>query len=188
MIAYLNGILIEKQPAQIVIEVAGVGYEVHISMQTYAALPDVGQTVRLLTQQIIREDAHLLFGFTEKNEKMSFLQLLKVSGIGAKTALAVLSVLDSNSLANAIATDDVRKISSVPGIGKKTAERLILELRGKLTADGTVSMQNSNTDEVIDTLIALGYSEKEARNAVKGLPENTDTAEGVKMALKKLSS
>ncbi|MBQ9183440.1 MAG: Holliday junction branch migration protein RuvA [Neisseriaceae bacterium] len=188
MIAYLTGILIEKQPAHIILEVQGVGYEVHISMQTYAALPEIGQSVRLLTQQIIREDAHLLFGFAEKSEKTAFLELLKVSGVGAKTALAVLSVFDSDSLANAIANDDVRKISSVPGIGKKTAERLILELRGKLTHTGVVSAVSNTQDEVIETLIALGYSEKESRNAAKGLPENGDTAEGVRMALKKLSS
>ena len=188
MIAYLTGILIEKQPAQMIVEVQGVGYEVHISMQTYAALPEAGQSVRIFTQQIIREDAHLLFGFADKSEKAAFLELLKVSGIGAKTALSVLSVFDSNALSAAIATDDVRKISSVPGIGKKTAERLILELRGKLSNTATSPATHSVADEVIETLMALGYSEKEARNAAKGLPENTNTADGVKMALKKLSS
>ncbi len=138
MISRLRGTLIDKTPPQIVIDVNGVGYEVDVSMQTFYALPALGETVQLYTQLVVREDAHLLFGFADLAERATFRQLVKVSGIGAKTALGILSALSSDDLAAAIASEDVKKLSSAPSVGKKTAERMILELRGKLTVSGSL--------------------------------------------------
>lgn len=190
MIGRLHGILAEKQPPQIVIDVQGVGYEVEVSMQTFYTLPAAGEAVRLYTQLIVREDAHLLFGFADAGERTTFRQLIKVSGIGAKTALGILSALSSDELAQAVAQEDVKRLSSVPGIGKKTAERMILELRGKLaggsaadTALFAAAAQDSRQD-VAQTLMALGYSEKEAQAACKSLPSDVEVGEGVRQALK----
>ena len=193
MIGRLRGCLVEKLPPQVVIDVNGVGYEVDVSMQTFYALPALGETVQLYTQLVVREDAHLLFGFADLAERAMFRQLVKVSGIGAKTALGILSALSPDDLAAAIASEDVKKLSSAPSVGKKTAERMILELRGKLTVSGslkddllhaTVSVDNS--EDVVSTLLALGYNEKESRLAVKGLAADVDVSEGVKLALKNL--
>ncbi|HFC8379626.1 TPA: Holliday junction branch migration protein RuvA, partial [Neisseria meningitidis] len=134
MISRLTGKLVEKNPPQIVIDVNGVGYEADVSMQTFYNLPPVGESVQLFTQLIIREDAHLLFGFATAEERKTFRQLIKVSGIGAKTALGILSAMTADELAQAVAEEDVKRLSSAPGIGKKTAERMVLELRGKLVA------------------------------------------------------
>ena len=190
MIGRLHGILAEKQPPQIVIDVQGVGYEVEVSMQTFYTLPAAGEAVRLYTQLIVREDAHLLFGFADAGERTTFRQLIKVSGIGAKTARGILSALSSDELAQAVAQEDVKRLSSVPGIGKKTAERMILELRGKLagssaadTALFAAAAQDSRQD-VVQTLMALGYSEKEAQAACKSLPDDVEVGEGVRQALK----
>lgn len=193
MISRLRGTLIEKSPPQIVIDINGVGYEVDVSMQTFYALPALGETVQLFTQLIVREDAHLLFGFADQHERATFRQLLKVSGIGAKTALGILSALNADELAQAIAQEDIKKLSSAPSVGKKTAERMILELRGKLTVSGSLNtglfVENApvdNSDDIVSTLLALGYNEKEARAAAKGLPSDIDVGEGVKLALKNL--
>lgn len=193
MIGQLNGTLIEKLPPQLVLDVNGVGYEVDVSMQTFYGLPALGEKVRLYTQLVVREDAHLLFGFASKEERLTFRQLVKVSGIGAKTALGILSGLSSDELANAIANDDIKLLSSVPGIGKKTAERLIVELRGKLTVTssfndktGLFADANNHHDDIVSTLLALGYNEKEAAAAVKHVPHGTDVSEGVRLALKQL--
>lgn len=192
MISHLNGTLAEKHPTQIVIDVNGIGYEAEISMQTYCILPETGATVRLYTQLIIREDAHLLFAFADKAERATFRQLVKVSGIGAKTALGILSALNTEELAAAIAREDIKRLSSTPGIGKKTAERMILELRGKLTpTDTDTGLFAPNTaadssDDIISTLLALGYNEREARTATKNIPAGTDVGEGVRQALKNL--
>lgn len=193
MISRLRGTLIEKSPPQIVIDINGVGYEVDVSMQTFYALPALGETVQLFTQLIVREDAHLLFGFADQHERATFRQLLKVSGIGAKTALGILSALNADELAQAIAQEDIKKLSSAPSVGKKTAERMILELRGKLTVSGSLNtglfVENApvdNSDDIVSTLLALGYNEKEARAATKGLPSDVDVGEGVKLALKNL--
>ena len=172
------------------IDVQGVGYEVEVSMQTFYTLPAAGEAVRLYTQLIVREDAHLLFGFADAGERTTFRQLIKVSGIGAKTALGILSALSSDELAQAVAQEDVKRLSSVPGIGKKTAERMILELRGKLaggsaadTALFAAAAQDSRQD-VVQTLMAFGYSEKEAQAACKSLPDDVEVGEGVRQALK----
>ena len=192
MISRLTGKLIEKQPPQIVIDVNGVAYEADVSMQTFYNLPHLNETVQLYTQLVVREDAHLLFGFGTAAERATFRQLVKVSGIGAKTALGILSAMTADELAQAVAQEDVKRLSSAPGIGKKTAERMILELRGKLSG-GTVSdglfvqpQAADETDDIIGTLLALGYNDREARAAVKGIAPGTEVGEGVRLALKNL--
>ncbi|WP_107879796.1 Holliday junction branch migration protein RuvA [Neisseria animaloris] len=192
MISRLTGKLIEKTPPQIVIDVSGVGYEVDVSMQTFYLLPPLGETVQLYTQLVVREDAHLLFGFASAAERATFRQLVKVSGIGAKTALGILSAMTSDELAQAVAQEDVKRLSSAPGIGKKTAERMVLELRGKLVSEQTATglfapaTASDETDDIVSTLLALGYNEREAKVAVKGIPAGTDVSEGVRLALKNL--
>ena len=194
MISQLTGSIIDKQPPLIVIDVNGVGYEVFVSMQTFYGLPATGEKVRIYTQMVVREDAHLLFGFGNTTERETFRLLIKVSGIGAKTALGILSVLSSDDLARAIADEDIKVLSSVPGIGKKTAERLALELRGKLSVAGTVPMaidglfaaEPDASDDILSTLLALGYNEREAKAACKGLPAGCDVSEGVRLALKNM--
>ena len=192
MISRLTGKLIEKQPPQIVIDVNGVAYEANVSMQTFYNLPPLNETVQLYTQLVVREDAHLLFGFGTAAERATFRQLVKVSGIGAKTALGILSAMTADELAQAVAQEDVKRLSSAPGIGKKTAERMILELRGKLSGstvpDGLFAQPQAadETDDIIGTLLALGYSDREARAAVKGIVPGTEVGEGVRLALKNL--
>ena len=194
MISQLTGSIIDKQPPLIVIDVNGVGYEVFVSMQTFYGLPATGEKVRIYTQMVVREDAHLLFGFGNTTERETFRLLIKVSGIGAKTALGILSVLSSDDLARAIADEDIKVLSSVPGIGKKTAERLALELRGKLSVAGAVPMATDGlfaaepdaSDDILSTLLALGYNEREAKAACKGLPAGCDVSEGVRLALKNM--
>lgn len=192
MIGRLNGILIEKQPPQIVVDVGGVGYEVDVSMQTFYILPPLNAPVQLYTQLVVREDAHLLYGFATADERATFRQLVKVSGIGAKTALGLLSAMTSGELAQAVAAEDIKALSSAPGIGKKTAERLILELRGKLAvAEGAGAALVSaavadSSDDIVTTLLALGYNEREARAAIKHLPADVDVGEGVRLALKSM--
>ncbi|HEZ2578256.1 TPA: Holliday junction branch migration protein RuvA [Neisseria meningitidis] len=192
MISRLTGKLVEKNPPQIVIDVNGVGYEADVSMQTFYNLPPVGESVQLFTQLIIREDAHLLFGFATAEERKTFRQLIKVGGIGAKTALGILSAMTADELAQAVAEEDVKRLSSAPGIGKKTAERMVLELHGKLVAhtvtDGLFAAAPAadETEDIVSTLLALGYSEREAKAAVKGVPKGTDVGEGVRLALKNL--
>ena len=190
MIGRLKGILVEKNPPQAVIDVNGVGYEVDVSMQTFYRLPATGEAVQLYTQLVVREDAHLLFGFATADERATFRHLVKVSGIGAKTALGILSAMSADELAQAVAEEDVKRLSSAPGIGKKTAERMVLELRGKLVSavsDGPTALSAADgTDDIVSTLLALGYSEREAKAAVKGLPKGTDVGEGVRLALKNL--
>ncbi|MCL5694807.1 Holliday junction branch migration protein RuvA [Neisseria meningitidis] len=192
MISRLTGKLVEKNPPQIVIDVNGVSYEADVSMQTFYNLPPVGESVQLFTQLIIREDAHLLFGFATAEERKTFRQLIKVGGIGAKTALGILSAMTADELARAVAEEDVKRLSSAPGIGKKTAERMVLELRGKLVAhtvtDGLFAAAPAadETEDIVSTLLALGYSEREAKAAVKGVPKGTDVGEGVRLALKNL--
>lgn len=192
MISHLHGKLMEKTPPQIVIDVHGVGYEVDVSMQTFYSLPPLHENIQLYTQLIVREDAHLLFGFASKAERATFRQLIKVSGIGAKTALGILSAMTTDELAQAIAEEDVKRLASAPGIGKKTAERMVLELRGKLVTENSPHGLFApmpvvdETDDIISTLLALGYNEREAKASVKGIPAGTEVGEGVRLALKNL--
>lgn len=191
MISRLRGIVLEKNPPLVVLDIQGVGYEAQVSMQTFYTLPAVGEEVQLYTQLVVREDAHSLFGFSSREERETFQALVKVSGIGAKSALGILSALTSDELATAIANEDIKRLTAAPGIGKKTAERLVLELRGKLVGNNhndslLIPAVNSQHDDIINTLIALGYSDKEARSACKNLPEGTDISEGVRLALKNM--
>lgn len=189
MIGRLHGVLLEKHAPQIVLDVQGVGYEIDVPLRCFEQLPALGEAVILHTHLVIREDAHLLFGFLTAAERATFRQLIKVSGIGAKMALAILSTLSQQELAQALATDDVKRLSSVPGVGKKTAERLILELRGKLTSADTMptSLLASAHSDIVQALIALGYQEKPAMAVVETLPADIEVGAGIRLALKQLA-
>lgn len=190
MIGRIQGKLIESNPPRILVDVHGVGYEIDVPMSTFYSLPNLGSEVTLLTHMIVREDAQLLYGFLTAEERETFRILLKVSGIGARTALAVLSGLSVPDLVNAVALQDAAILTRVPGIGKKTAERLILELKDKLTgalpnATGLTAM-NSVTSDIINALIGLGYTDREARTAVKKLPDDVSVSDGIRMALQNI--
>jgi len=194
LIGRISGILAEKNPPQILVDVQGVGYEIDVPMSSFYNLPNIGDKVVLLTEFIVREDAQLLFGFLTQDERVTFRQLLKVSGVGARTALAVLSGMSVADLAHAVAMQEVGRLTKVPGIGKKTAERLLLELKGKLpTAPGVavgggsapVYVPNISGD-ILNALMALGYNEREALSAMKGLPEDVTVSDGIRQALKLL--
>lgn len=189
MIARLNGLLIEKAPPLIVVECAGVGYEVEVPMSTFYNLPDVGTQVTLLTHMVVREDAQLLYGFGSVQEKSTFRQLLKVNGIGAKSALSILSGVSIDDLVEAIGSQEVAVLTRIPGVGKKTAERLLLELKDKFEATGLSGITGhakSATQDVLNALLALGYNEREATASVKLLDKDISVSEGIKQALKAL--
>jgi Holliday junction DNA helicase RuvA len=190
MIGRLSGILLEKNPPQLLIDCNGVGYEVGVPMSTFYNLPSLGEKVVLLTHLTVREDAHLLFGFGTAEERNAFKELIKISGIGARTALSILSGLSVADLAQAITVQEAGRLTKIPGIGKKTAERLLLELKGKLGADlGAVggAVHSDATADILNALVALGYSDKEATLALKQVPAGTGVSEGIKLALKALS-
>ena len=190
MIARLNGILIEKSPPQVIVDCNGVGYEVEVPMSTFYNLPEIGSKIQLLIHFVVREDAQLLYGFGSEKEKSTFKQLLKVNGIGAKSALSILSGVSIDDLVEAVNRQEVGMLTRVPGIGKKTAERLLLELIDKFVVTGsatTTSLPKSASYDVLNALIALGYHEREAGAAVKLLPKEATVAEGIKQALKSLS-
>jgi Holliday junction DNA helicase RuvA len=190
MIGRLSGILLEKNPPQLLIDCNGVGYEVGVPMSTFYNLPALGEKVVLLTHLTVREDAHLLFGFGTVEERNAFKELIKISGIGARTALSVLSGLSVADLAQAITLQEAGRLTKIPGIGKKTAERLLLELKGKLGADlGAMgsAVHSDTTADIMNALVALGYSDKEAMLALKQVPAGTGVSEGIKLALKALS-
>ncbi len=189
MIGRLSGTLLEKTPPQVVIDVHGLGYEVDVPMSTFYNLPACGERITLLTHFVVREDGHFLYGFASQAERSAFRQLVKISGIGARMALAVLSGLSVGDLAQAVARQEVARLVKVPGIGKKTAERLLLELRGKLDEGlPTASPAASNdSHDILNALLALGYNEREAAAALKPLPDGISTAEGIRQALKLLS-
>lgn len=191
MIGRIAGTLLEKNPPHILVDCHGVGYELAVPMSTFYNLPALGEKVTLLTQMIVREDAHLLYGFGSSQERTAFRELLKISGVGARTALAILSGMSVADLAQAITLQEAGRLTRVPGIGKKTAERLLLELKGKFGADlgvavGTVATSEHASD-VLNALLSLGYSEKEAVMAVKQIPAGTGVSDGIKHALKALS-
>lgn len=191
MIGRLAGMLLEKNPPQIVVEAGGVGYEVEVPMSTFYNLPASGERVVLLTHLVVREDAHLLYGFGSEAERRAFRQLLKISGVGARTALALLSGLSVAELIEAVAEQESGRLVKVPGIGRKTAERLLLELKGKLGADVVsgvaVNRPKAVASDVTNALLALGYSDKEAQLAVKQLPEGLSVSDGIRQALKSLA-
>jgi len=189
MIGRLSGRLLAKQPPHILVDVQGVGYELDVPMSTLYQLPATGAEVVLLTHLLVREDAHQLYGFATEAERQAFRQLLKISGVGARTALAVLSGLSVADLARAVSEQDSARLTRVPGIGKKTAERLLLELRDKFAAAGMAPAVAGEADsgDVLNALLALGYNEKEAAWAVRQLPAGTAVSEGIRQALKLLS-
>jgi Holliday junction DNA helicase RuvA len=190
MIGRISGILLEKNPPHLLIDCHGVGYEINVPMSTFYNLPGLGEKVMLLIHQVVREDAHLLFGFGTTEERDVFKQLIKISGVGARTALAILSGMSVSDLASAVTLQEAGRLTKVPGIGKKTAERLLLELKGKLGADfgasGVAAAGDSSTD-ILNALLALGYSDKEAALALKQVPAGSDVSSGIKLALKALS-
>jgi len=191
MIGRIVGTLVAKNPPQILVDAAGVGYEVEVPMSTFYTLPASGERVILLTHLVVREDAHLLFGFATDSERRAFRQLLKISGVGARTALAVLSGMSVGELVEAVAAQETGRLVRVPGIGKKTAERLLLELKGKLGTDAlggvAVNREKPAASDVVNALLGLGYSDKEAQLAVKHLPEGLSLSEGIRQALRSLS-
>jgi len=191
VIGRISGILLDKTPPLALIDCNGVGYECEVPMSTFYLLPQVGDKVTLLTHFVVREDAQLLFGFGTNQERLMFRQLLKVNGIGAKSALAILSGLSIDELIQAVSLQESGLLTRVPGIGKKTAERLLLELKDKFTLDSALSIKGSiNTSisqDVLNALIALGYNERESLNAVKSLDSNSSVNDGIKQALKYLS-
>ncbi len=191
MIGRLTGLMLEKQPPLVLVDVQGVGYEINVPMSTFYNLPAVGVKITLHTYLVVREDVHLLFGFATEAERQVFRQLVKISGVGARTALAVLSGLSVTDLHQAVAAQDSRRIIKIPGIGKKTAERLLLELRDKLSS-GMVGIDSSIpsskvSSDVLNALLSLGYNDREVSWAIKQLPSDVSVSEGIRQALKLLS-
>ena len=189
MIGRLTGILLEKNPPQVLLDVHGVGYEVDVPMGTFYNLAGNGEKVTLLTHFIVREDGQFLYGFASESERYAFRQLIKISGVGARMALAVLSGLSVSDLAQAIARQESGRLTKVPGIGKKTAERLLLELKGKLAdalPSAAFAVEDSQHD-ILNALLALGYNDREASAAMKQLPVGLSTSDGIRQALKLLS-
>ena len=191
MIGRIRGTLLEKNPPEILVDVHGVGYEINVPMSTFYNLPDVGQEITLLTHFIVREDAQLLSGLGTAKERAAFRQLIKISGIGARTALAVLSGMTVDALAQAVAKQESSLLTRVPGIGKKTAERLVLELKGKICADldgvTLAAAPGDNRADVVAALVALGYSDREATAAAKRLAPDVNVSAGIREALKSMA-
>ena len=190
MIGKLTGTLLEKNPPEVLLDCHGVGYEVQVPMSTFYNLPALGERVSLLTQFIVREDAQLLYGFASVQERAAFRELIKVAGVGPRTALAVLSGMGVGDLAQAITLQEAGRLVKVPGIGKKTAERLLLELKGKLGAElsGAAALAKSDAQaDILQALLALGYNDKEAAAALKALPTDVAVSEGIRLALKSLA-
>ena len=189
MIGRLTGTLAEKSPPQLLIDVNGVGYEVDVPMSSFYNLPALGERVTLLTHFIVREDAQILFGFLTHDERQTFRQLIKITGVGPRMALSLLSGLSVGELAQAVARQETGRLVKVPGIGKKTAERLLLELKGKLgdALTAPASVASDAQADILQALIALGYSDREAAAALKSLPPDASVSEGIKLALKSLA-
>jgi len=191
MIGRIAGTLLEKNPPAVLVEAAGVGYEIDVPMSTFYNLPTVGERVTLLTHLAVREDAHQLYGFLTAAERQAFRELIRISGVGSRTALAVLSGMSVGELAQAVAMQESARLTKVPGIGKKTAERLLLELKGRLSAELQVVLGSGSAmaggSDVLRALVALGYSEKEAAAAVRQLPAGAGVSEGIRLALKSLA-
>jgi Holliday junction DNA helicase RuvA len=190
MIGKLTGTLGDKNPPQVLVDCNGVGYEVDVPMSTFYNLPGAGEKVTLLTHLVVREDAQLLYGFGSSGEREAFRQLIKISGVGPRTALSVLSGMSVADIAQAVTAQDAGRLVKVPGIGKKTAERLLLELKGKFGPDlglGTAGATSDAQTDILQALVALGYSDKEAAASLKVLPKDVGVSEGIKLALKALN-
>jgi holliday junction DNA helicase RuvA len=190
MIGKLTGVLAAKNPPEVLIDCGGVGYEVLVPMSTFYNLPALGEKTSLLTHLIVREDAHLLYGFATQDERAGFKQLVKISGVGPRTALSILSGMSVADIAQAVTRQDAGRLTKIPGIGKKTAERLLLELKGKLgdaIDSGGVSVANDTQGDILQALVALGYSDRDAGLALKALPADVGVSEGIKLALRALA-
>jgi Holliday junction DNA helicase RuvA len=191
MIGRLHGLLVDKAPPLVLVDVRGVGYEVDVPMSTFYQLPHLGEAVTLLTHFVVREDAQQLYGFLTAAERATFRQLVRITGVGPRMALAVLSGLSADELVQAVQAQDARRLVKVPGIGKKTAERLLLELKGKLgpatLAVGQPVPASAASNDIVQALISLGYSEKDAEAALKLLPTDIGVSEGIKQALRSLT-
>jgi Holliday junction DNA helicase RuvA len=191
MISRIAGQLVAKTPPSILVDVNGVGYDIEVPMSTFYGLPELGQPVVLLTQLIVREDAHLLYGFATQTERQAFKELIRISGVGPRIGLAVLSGMSVDQLVSAVTLQDASPLTRVPGIGKKTAERLVLELKGRLAnalpGAGSASAQTDQQAEVLHALMALGYSEKEALSAAKATDPTASVSEAIRSALKSLA-
>ncbi len=191
MIGRITGILLEKHPPQVLLDVQGIGYEIDVPMSTFYDLPATGVQATLYTHLLIREDVHLLFGFATESERQTFRQLIKISGVGARTALALLSGLSVTDLNRAVGEQDSTRLIRVPGIGKKTAERLLLELRDKLGTLETDLDQSSskptNDSDILNALLSLGYNDREAHWAIKQIASNATVSDGIRQALQLLS-
>ncbi len=191
MIGRIAGTLLEKNPPHILVDCGGVGYEIDVPMSTLYNLPDTGQAVVLLTQQVVREDAHLLYGFGSAAERDAFRQLTRISGVGPRIALAVLSGLSVAELAQAVTMQESGRLTKIPGIGKKTAERLLLELKGRLGADLSLTIDVNRPapagNDVLNALLTLGYSDREALAAIRQLAPGLSVSEGIRQALRALS-
>ena len=191
MIGKLTGTLGDKNPPQVLVDCNGVGYEVDVPMSTFYNLPGPGEKVSLLTHFVVREDAQVLYGFASNGERETFRQLIRISGVGPRTALAVLSGMSVADIAQAVTAQDAGRLVKVPGIGKKTAERLLLELKGKFGPDlalgpGSAATSDAQAD-ILQALVALGYSDKEAATSLKALPQDVGVSEGIRLALKTLA-
>ncbi len=191
MIGKIVGTLVHKHPPQILVDCHGVGYEIDVPMSTFYNLPALGESVALLTHFVVREDAQLLYGFATPAEREAFRQLIKISGVGPRMALSVLSGLSLTELAQAVSSQDAARLTKVPGVGKKTAERLLLELKGKLGPDLNLPNQtgqgSDNQGDIQQALLALGYNDREAAAALKALPAEVGVSEGIKLALRALA-
>ncbi len=189
MIGRLTGTLAEKSPPQVLVDVNGVGYELDVPMSSFYNLPGLGERVTLLTHFVVREDAQLLYGFLTHEERATFRQLVRISGIGPRTALAILSGLSVAELAQAVSLQESGRLVKVPGIGKKTAERLLLELKGKLgdALAAPAAVASNAQGDILQALLALGYNDREAAAALKALPKDIGVSEGIKAALKALA-
>jgi Holliday junction DNA helicase RuvA len=190
MIGRITGVLAEKAPPQVLLDAGGVGYEVDVPMSTFFQLPALGERVTLLTHFVVREDAQLLFGFLTPTERHAFRELLRISGIGPRMALAVLSGLSVSELSQAVMAQDSARLVKVPGIGRKTAERLLLELKGRLAPELSTPAAATHGEagsDIVQALLALGYNERDAQAALKSLPAGTGVAEGIRLALKSLT-
>ncbi|MBU0604279.1 MAG: Holliday junction branch migration protein RuvA [Gammaproteobacteria bacterium] len=189
MIGRLTGTLLEKNPPRILLDVHGVGYEVDVPMSTFYNLPALGERVSLHTHFVVREDGHFLFGFGATEELAAFRQLVKISGVGPRMALSVLSGMSVDELARVVAAQEAGRLTKIPGIGKKTAERLLLELRDKLmpTVNASAALAPDAGADILNALIALGYSDREAQTALKALPDGVSVSDGIRQALKSLS-
>ena len=189
MIGRLTGLLAEKSPTQVLLDVNGVGYEIDVPMSSFYNLPGLGERVTLLTHFVVREDAQVLFGFLTHDERATFRLLVKISGVGPRTALSILSGLSVNELAQAVSLQEAGRLVKVPGIGKKTAERLLLELKGKLgdAISAPASVASGAQGDILQALLALGYSDREAAAALKALPADVGVSDGIKLALRALA-